>query len=55
MTTLNIYNLLKECRVEKDVEEKYKRIISEHFPDGEINSPYSTDGVLKKWKEFKRE
>jgi len=47
MTTLNIYNLLQECRVEKDVEEKYKRIISEHFPDGEINSPYSTDGVLK--------
>jgi len=47
MTTSNLYNLLQECKVEKDVEEKYKRIISEHFPKGEISSPYYTDGVLK--------
>ncbi len=47
MNTLNIYNLLKECKVEKDVEEKYKRVISEYFPNGEISSPYYTDGVLK--------
>lgn len=45
--TSNIYNILKECKVEKDVEEKYKRVISEHFPEGEISSPYYTDGVLK--------
>lgn len=42
-----IFNLLKECKVEKDVEEKYKRVISEFFPDGKISSPYRTDGFLK--------
>lgn len=47
MTTLNLYNLLQECKVESDVEEKYKRVISRYFPDAKISSPYYTDGLLE--------
>lgn len=47
MTTLNLYNLLQECKVESDVEEKYKRVISKYFPDAKISSPYYTDGLLE--------
>jgi len=46
-TTLNIYNLLQECKVESDVEEKYKRVMSYHFPEAKISSPYYTDGLLE--------
>jgi len=57
MTTLNLYNLLQECKVESDVEEKYKRVISNYFPDAKISSPYYTDGLmengLKMLMEFK--
>lgn len=47
MTTLNLYNLLQECKVESDIEEKYKRVISRYFPDAKISSPYYTDGLLE--------
>jgi len=57
MSKTNIYNLLQECKVESDVEEKYKRIISYHFPEAKMSSPYYTDGLmengLKMLMEFK--
>jgi hypothetical protein len=47
MITLNIYNLLRECKVERDVEQKYKQILSSYFPKATIGSPYYTDGLLE--------
>ena len=46
MSKLNLYNILQECKVERDVEQKYKQILLEYFPKAEIGSPYRTDGLL---------
>jgi len=44
---IKIYDLLQECKVEKDVEEKFKRVLGQYFPKAEISSPYRTDGLLE--------
>ena len=43
----NLFVMLKECKVERDVEQKYKQILTEYFPNSTIGSPYRTDGLLQ--------
>ena len=42
----NLFNLLQECAVEKNIEAKYHEIFKFYFPKAEINSPFRTDGIL---------